>query len=59
LYHRVYSALGGVVAGMLANCPTIGIKALKAADWHLALAMSISGIGLLSTLVLGPVQRSR
>ena len=52
MYHRVYSTLGGVVAGMLANCPTIGIKALKAADWHLALPMSLSGIGLFLTLIL-------
>jgi hypothetical protein len=42
-----------MVAGMLANGPTIGIKALKAADWHLALPTSLSGIGLLLTLALG------
>src|SRR5262249_9630923 len=52
-YHRAFSALSGVAAGMLANGPTIGIKALKAADWHLALPMSLSGIGLLLTLALG------
>jgi hypothetical protein len=38
---------------MLANGPTIGIKALSAADWHLALPMSLSGIGLFLTLALG------
>ena len=38
---------------MLANGPTIGIKALRAADWHLALPMSLSGIGLFLTLALG------
>jgi hypothetical protein len=38
---------------MLANGPTIGIKALKAADWQLALPTSLSGIGLLLTLALG------
>ncbi len=38
---------------MLANGPTIGIKALKAADWHLALPTSLSGIGLFLTLALG------
>ncbi len=38
---------------MLANGPTIGIKALGAADWHLALPMSLSGIGLFLTLALG------
>ncbi len=38
---------------MLANGPTIGIKALRAADWHLALPTSLSGIGLLLTLALG------
>jgi hypothetical protein len=37
---------------MLANGPTIGIKALRAADWHLALPTGISGIGLLLTLAL-------
>jgi MFS family permease len=37
---------------MLANGPTIGIKALRAADWHLALPMSISGVGLLLMLAL-------
>jgi MFS family permease len=52
-YHRVYSALSGVVAGMLTNGPTIGIKALRAADWHLALPMSLSGIGLFLTMALG------
>jgi hypothetical protein len=41
-----------VVAGILTNGPTIGIKALKAADWHLALPMSLSGIGLFLTLAL-------
>jgi hypothetical protein len=38
---------------MLTTGPTIGIKALGAADWHLALPMSLSGIGLLLTLALG------
>ncbi len=38
---------------MLANGPTIGIKALSAADWQLALPTSLSGIGLLLTLALG------
>jgi MFS family permease len=38
---------------MLTNGPTIGIKALRAADWHLALPMSLSGIGLFLTLALG------
>ena len=38
---------------MLANGPTIGIKALRAADWQLALPTSLSGIGLLLTLGLG------
>jgi MFS family permease len=38
---------------MLANGPTIGIKALRAADWQLALPMSLSGIGLFLTLALG------
>jgi hypothetical protein len=52
-YHRAYSALSGVVAGILANGPTIGIKALGAADWHLTLPMSLSGIGLLLALALG------
>ena len=37
---------------MLTNGPTIGIKALRAADWHLALPMSLSGIGLFLTLAL-------
>ena len=52
-YHRGYSALSGLVAGMLTTGSTIGIKALKAADWQLALPMSLSGIGLLLTLALG------
>jgi hypothetical protein len=42
-----------VVAGILTNGPTIGIKALRAADWHLALPTSISGIGLFMALGLG------
>ena len=52
-YHRAFSALSGMVAGMMANGPTIGIKALRAADWHLALPWSLSGIGLFLTLALG------
>src|SRR5262249_13881773 len=52
-YHRAFSALSGLVAGMLANGPTIGIKALRAADWHLALPMSLSGIGLVLRLAVG------
>src|SRR4051794_4860060 len=51
--HRVYAVLSGVNAGILTNAPTIGIKALRAADWHLALPASLSGIGLLLTLALG------
>jgi hypothetical protein len=42
-----------VVAGILTNGPTIGIKALKAADWHLALPTGISGIGLFMALGVG------
>ena len=42
-----------MVAGMLANGPTIGIKSLSAADWHLALPTSLSGIGMFLTLALG------
>jgi hypothetical protein len=38
---------------MLTNGPTIGIKALRAADWHLALPTGLSGIGLFLTLALG------
>ena len=38
---------------MLTNGPTIGIKALRAADWQLALPTSLSGIGLILTLALG------
>jgi hypothetical protein len=52
-YHRAFSALSGTAAGMLTNGPTIGIKALRAADWHLALPMSLSGIGLVLALALG------
>ena len=37
---------------MLANGPTIGIKALRAADWQLALPTSISGSGLFLMLAL-------
>ena len=42
-----------MVAGILTNGPTIGIKALKAADWHLALPTGISGIGLFMALGVG------
>jgi hypothetical protein len=38
---------------MLTNGPTIGIKALRAVDWHLTLPMSLSGIGLFLTVALG------
>jgi hypothetical protein len=53
LCHWIYSASSGVTAGILTNAPLIGIKALKAADWHLALPLSLSGVGLLISLVLG------
>jgi MFS family permease len=49
----VYSVLSGVTAGVLTNAPTVGIKALKAADWHLALPTGLTGIGLLMSLALG------
>jgi hypothetical protein len=42
-----------MVAGLLVNGPMIGIKALRAADWHLALPTGLSGIGLFLTLALG------
>jgi MFS family permease len=52
-FHWVYSVLGGITSGILTNAPTIGIKVLKAADWHLALPTGLSGLGLLITLILG------
>jgi MFS family permease len=42
-----------VTAGILTNAPTISIKILKAANWHLALPTGLSGFGLLLSLVLG------
>jgi Major Facilitator Superfamily len=45
--------LSGVTAGILTNAPTIGIKVLNAANWHLALPTGLSGFGLLLSLVLG------
>src|SRR5262245_14043644 len=51
--HWWYSALGGVTAGILTNAPTIGIKVLHAADWHLAFPTGLSGFGLLMSLILG------
>jgi hypothetical protein len=42
-----------VTAGILTNAPTIGIKILKAANWHLALPTGLSGFGLLLSLTLG------
>jgi MFS family permease len=53
MFHWTYSVLGGVNAGILTNAPTIGIKALKAADWHLALPTALSGFGLILSLLLG------
>ena len=51
--HWTYSVLSGCSAGILTNAPTIGIKVLRAADWHLALATGLTGIGLLMSLILG------
>ena len=51
--HWVYSVLSGCSTGILTNAPTIGIKVLRAADWHLALATGLTGIGLLMSLILG------
>ena len=51
--HLTYCVLGGVTSGILTNAPTIGIKVLKAADWHLALPTGLSGFGLIMSLVLG------
>jgi hypothetical protein len=51
--HWVYSALSGVATGVLTNGPVVGVKALKAADWHLALPTGLSGVGLLLSVVLG------
>ena len=42
-----------MTAGILTNAPTIGIKVLKAANWHLALPTGLSGFGLLLSLALG------
>jgi hypothetical protein len=42
-----------VTAGVLTNAPTIGIKALKAADWYLVMPTSLSGLGLLLSMALG------
>ncbi len=42
-----------MAAGILTNAPTIGIKVLKAANWHLALPTGLSGFGLLLSLALG------
>jgi MFS family permease len=51
--HWAYCVLGGVTSGILTNAPTIGIKVLNAADWHLALPTGLSGFGLIVSLVLG------
>jgi MFS family permease len=49
----MYSVLSGVTAGILTNAPTIAIKVLDAANWHLALPTGLSGFGLLLSLALG------
>jgi Major Facilitator Superfamily len=51
--HWVYSALGGINAGILTNAQAVGIKALQAADWQLVLPITLSGVGMLATLLLG------
>ena len=53
VYHGAFSVLIGITSGVLVNAPTVGIKALRAADWHLALPTSFSGVGLLLSLALG------
>jgi hypothetical protein len=52
-YHWTYSVLSGTTAGILTNAPTIGIKILGAADWHLAMPTGLTGVGLIQSLVLG------
>jgi Major Facilitator Superfamily len=51
--HWIYSALGGINAGILTNGQAVGIKALHAADWQLVLPITLSGVGMLATLLLG------
>jgi Major Facilitator Superfamily len=51
--HWVYSALSGINAGILTNAQAVSIKALKAADWQLVLPITLSGVGMLATLLLG------
>jgi hypothetical protein len=53
ILHWLYSALGGATQGILTNAPVIGIKALGAANWHLALPTSLSGVGILMSVALG------
>jgi hypothetical protein len=58
-YHWAYSVLSGSTAGILTNAPTIGIKVLGAADWHLAMPTGLTGFGLIQALVLGAWMSSR
>jgi len=45
--------MGGVRDGLLANAPTLAIKALGAEDWHLAQPTSLTGVGLILSLIVG------
>jgi Major Facilitator Superfamily len=51
--HWAYSALSGINAGILTNAQAVSIKALNAADWQLVLPITLSGAGMLVTLLLG------
>jgi Major Facilitator Superfamily len=51
--HWVYSALSGVNAGILTNAQAVSIKAMHAADWQLILPITLSGVGMLASLLLG------
>lgn len=52
-FHLLYALLDAMAGGIVANAPVVALKQMGAPVWQLGLCLTLSGVGMLSTLYLG------
>jgi len=57
--HAWHVVINAVAMGILGNAPTVAVRAAGASDWHMALTLALSGVGMLLVLYLGGVMAGR
>jgi hypothetical protein len=51
--HLSFSLLDAAAAAILANAPLMAVKSMAARDWHLALPLLLSSLGMLTAVSMG------